>query len=90
MNRISNQDVIAVFESLGFKQHTIKGNVLFEKDGAYYRLSYINENMGYVIESADNIEEAKIGRFEDDDVIALQETKEKTIEAIKTCLEEYY
>ena len=54
MNRISNQDVIAVFESLGFKQHTIKGNVLFEKDGAYYRLSYINENMGYVIESADN------------------------------------
>ena len=43
-----------------------------------------------MIESADNIEEAKIGRFEDDDVIALQETKEKTIEAIKTCLEEYY
>lgn len=88
--KLDNSEIKKIFESTGFTKHQVNKEEVFEKDGAYYRLTYINNEMGYVIESADSIEEAKLNRFEDDDVIKPYDSKEKMIDAIKECLEHYY
>ena len=88
--KLDNSEIKKIFESTGFTKHQVNKEDVFEKDGAYYRLTYLNDEMGYVIESADSIEEAKLNRYEDDDIIKLGDSKESTINAIKACLESYY
>lgn len=88
--KLGNNETEKIFESLGFKKHQVNKANAFEKDGAYYRLTYLNEEMGYIIESAESLEDAKLNRFEDDDIIKVLETEDETIEAIKNCLEQFY
>ena len=88
--KLTNLEIKKIFESLGFKTRIINKEEVFERNDVYHKLTYINKEYGYVIETAEGIEEAKINRYEDDDIVNIKETKEKTIEAIKECLETYY
>ena len=88
--KLSNKEIETTFLSLGFKKHMINGESIYENEEVFYRLTYINSSYGYVIETAENKEEAKKNRFEDSDIIPLKGTKEETLRTISECLKTYY
>lgn len=88
--KLTNSEIKKIFESLGFKTKVINKEEVFEWKNFYHKLTYINEEYGYVIETAEGIEEAKIDRYEDDDIINIRDTKEETIAAVIDCLKAYY
>lgn len=57
------------------------------KDGCYYRIDYFNHN--YVIETAENEDDAKLNRFEDDDLYEDTMANEKLVETIRLALIKY-
>lgn len=80
------------FDGLGFEELEMKyesGNETCFKgpDGAYYRVDHFS-NL-YVIEYAENEEDAKLNRFEDADTYEDSLTEEEIISAIQADLMNY-
>ena len=67
MNNIENE-MEKVFGELGFTPIMINDIRFMKIKESYCKLTYINEWNAYVIESADNYEEAKKGILEDGDL----------------------
>ncbi len=80
------------FEGLGFEKYEMeyefgKQDCYKGPDGWFYRIDHFENN--YVIESAENEDEARLNRFEDDDLYDDSKSDEEIIEAIRADLKLY-
>lgn len=67
METIENK-IISLFKELNFKEEIINNSVVYESEGKYLKLTFINKLKSFVIEYADNYNEAKKNLFEDGDL----------------------
>lgn len=76
------------FSGLDFEQHELNGEICFRgSDGGFYRIDHFSNF--YVIEYAENEEEARLNRFEDDDLYDDTLPEDKLIEQIQADLKKY-
>ena len=87
---LEEKDIIRLFIGLGFTKHILNGQVVFEKDGTYYRLTCLVSQNSYVIESAESFDEAQKSRFEDDDIVEITTSVDETYNKLREVLEKYY
>ena len=81
-----------IFEELGFIEYEFEyptGKRMCYKgpDGGYYRIDHFGKS--YVIECAENEEDAKLNRFEDADLYADTFSRNELIVAIQADLRKY-
>ena len=60
--------IISLFKELNFKEEVINNFVVYEFEGKYLKLTFINKLKAYVIEYADSYDEANKNLFEDGDL----------------------
>lgn len=89
MNAISIK-IDNVLRELGFEFIEIDGNGLYHHKGNYYKFTYIDDFKAYVIEHANNYEEAKNNVFEDADTYSMHLGENEFIEKLKADLIKYY
>ena len=76
------------FKGLNFERYEINGEVCFKgPDAFFYRMDHFS--MGYVIEYAENEEEARINRFWDADLFDDNLEEDELIRQIQDALREY-
>ena len=63
---------------------------LNKKTGHYHCITYVKGLKSYVIESADNFEEAQKNRFEDSDVYPIAMGEKDLLKAFRKDIEKYY
>jgi len=83
-------EIIAVIDSIlresGFEVVIIDGKNVYHHEGSYYKFTYINQFEGYVVEYADNYEDAKNNVFEDGDIYSIDLNENELAEKIKADL----
>lgn len=89
MNEISTK-IDNVLRELGFEIIEIDGKGLYHHKGNYYKFTYIDDFKAYVIEYANNYEEAKNNVFEDGDTYSIDLGENEFIEKLKADLIKYY
>lgn len=65
------QRVHWLFEARGLRRVRLGGRDVYESGGYYFMFTYVNAFYGFVMESAEGLEEALKGRFEDGDHYSL-------------------
>lgn len=80
------------FDGLGFEEYEFEYHFGTKKcykgeDGGFYRVDYFGNT--YVIEFAENEDDAKLNRFEDSDLVDDSLNKEDLVQYIRDTLKEY-
>lgn len=88
MRRISNEEF---FDGLEFEKVEFDNGITCYKgvDGGFYRVDYCGGLDSYIIEYAENEEEARNNMFEDDDLFDDSLHREEIIEQVRNALIEY-
>lgn len=79
-----------VLSELGFEIVEIDGKELYHYKASYFKITYIDDFKAYVIEYANNYEEAKNNVFEDGDIYSMDLGENELIEKLKADLIKYY
>lgn len=79
-----------MFVELGCKIVRINEELVYEKKGVFYKFAFIKGFKSFVVEYAENIDEAQKNRYEDGDLFPLSLGEEKLIEALRGDLIKYY
>lgn len=87
---LEEKDIIRLFTDIGCNKHILDGQVIFEKDGTYYRLTLLKSQNAYVIETAESFDEAQKNRFEDDDIVEITTSADETYNKLREVLGKYY
>lgn len=86
----TNAKIANALRELGYEIVEIDGKELYHHKGSYYKFTYINDFKAYVIEYANNYEEAKNNVFEDGDSYSIDLGENELIEKLKADLIKYY
>lgn len=78
METIENK-IILLFKELNFKREVINNSVVYESEGKYLKLTFINKLKSYVIEYADSYDEATKNLFEDGDLYPITMDEDELI-----------
>ncbi|GIO41759.1 hypothetical protein [Paenibacillus apis] len=78
METIENK-IILLFKELNFKREVINNSVVYESEGKYLKLTFINKLKSYVIEYADSYDEANKNLFEDGDLYPITMDEDELI-----------
>ena len=79
-----------IFINLGFSPVTINGIEFFIYKDCYCRLTFLKEWSAFVIESADNVQDAEKGILEDGDLYYTDIPETQLLSQLKSDLEKYY
>lgn len=82
MESIENK-IISLFKELNFKEEVINNSILYEYEGRYLKLTFINQLKSFVIEYADSYDEAKKNLFEDGDLYSITMDEEELISKMR-------
>lgn len=78
MKTIENK-IMLLFKELNFKREIINNSVVYESEGKYLKLTFINKLKSYIIEYADSYDEANKNLFEDGDLYPITMDEDKLI-----------
>lgn len=87
---LEENTIIRLFTELGCNKHVLNGQPVFEKEGVYYKLTFLKSQNSYVIETADSFDEAQKNRFEDDDIVEISPSKDETYKRLSEVLGKFY
>ncbi len=79
-----------IFINLGFSPVTINGIEFMRYKECYCRLTFLKEWSAFVIESADNVQDAEKGILEDGDLYYTDIPETQLLSQLKSDLEKYY
>ncbi|MNB92655.1 hypothetical protein D3C75_397600 [compost metagenome] len=82
MESIENE-IIALLSELNFKKAIINNSEVYESEGQYLKLTFLNKLKSYVIEYADSYDEAKKNLFEDGDLFSISMDEDELISKIR-------
>ncbi|MNV77785.1 hypothetical protein D3C71_1712350 [compost metagenome] len=82
MESIEN-NIIALLSELNFKKVIINNCEVYESEGQYLKLTFLNKLKSYVIEYADSYDEAKKNLFEDGDLFSISMDEDELISKIR-------
>lgn len=89
-NEIILKKIEEVFKSLGFEAVTIHGTEFMQYKNCYCRVTYLTSLNAFVIESADDIQDAEKGILEDGDLYYTDVPENKLLRQIRSDLINYY
>jgi len=78
-----------LLSDLGFNRATINAKQLFQQGQSYYKITFIEQFDGFIIEYAENKQEAEKELFADGDIYPLA-LREKLLSKLKSDLLEFY
>ncbi|PZD93002.1 hypothetical protein DNH61_24750 [Paenibacillus sambharensis] len=78
METVENK-IISLFKELNYKEKVINNSVVYESEGKYLKLTFINKLKSYVIEYADSYDEATKNLFEDGDLYPITMDEDELI-----------
>lgn len=78
METIENK-ISSLFKELNFKRKVINNSVVYESEGKYLKLTFINKLNSYVIEYADSYDEANKNLYEDGDLFPMTMDEDELI-----------
>ena len=81
------KDVLKVFN---FKEVIINDVIVYEYKDQYFKFTYVADLKAFVIESAENYNDAVMNVYEDSDIYPLALGGNNLIEQISTDLKNYY
>ena len=79
-----------VFINLGFKPVIINNNKLMKYNEFYCKISFFEDWETFIIESAENLQEAENGVFEDSDLYDANIPESELLKQLKSDLIDYY
>lgn len=82
MESIENK-IISLFKELNFKEEVINKSIVYEFEGRYLKLTFINKLKSYVIEYADSYDEASKNLFEDGDLYPITMDEDELISKLR-------
>lgn len=74
---------IISFKELNFNEEVINNSIVYEYEGRYFKISFINQLKSFVIEYADSYNEAIKNLFEDGDLYSITMDEEELISKIR-------
>ncbi len=74
---------IISFKELNFNEEVINNSIVYEYEGRYFKISFINQLKSFVIEYADSYNEAIKNLFEDGDLYPITMDEEELISKIR-------
>ncbi|MDK8193131.1 hypothetical protein QP794_23875 [Paenibacillus sp. UMB7766-LJ446] len=80
----------SLIHELNFERVTVNGISMLHYNGSYYKISFIKGLNSYVIEFANNYDEAKKNLFEDGDVYPVSLGEDRLISELHHDLNKYY
>lgn len=89
MNNLTHR-LSCVFEELGFDKTVLNNKELFLHKENYYIITYISKFRSFVIEYANNFQDAKNNVFEDGDIFSIDLTEDQIIQEFREILIQYY
>lgn len=69
MKVLTNDDFSKLFLKHGFDKTEINNNLSYQKNRVFYKISYIKDMNGYMIETADSKQDAINNLYEDSEFI---------------------
>lgn len=79
-----------LFKELGYTRVIINGKELYCHGDSYYKFTYINDLKAYVIEYANNYDDAMNNVFEDGDIYPIDLGEFELIKKMRSDLINYY
>ena len=81
-----------ILEEMGFVKTYIGDSKFYKNNftGCYHSIIYVSGLKSYIIESAENYEEAKKGRFEDSDIYHISMGEDEILAKFRGDLVKYY
>ena len=79
---LKQDEIKELLTNLGYKVSSVNNKFVYEKNNEFYKLTFVEELNGYVVEFAGSKEEADNNQFEDSDVIENNCSKKELISSI--------
>lgn len=87
---IIKKRIETLFKELGFDEVTINRNMLYAHNGAFYKITYIDEYKSFVIEYAESYDEALKNIFWDGDWYPISLGEDGLLVKLRSDLVEFY